>query len=75
MNVFVFPEAKAAKTAKFEVAIIKREGNAEIPEDTLKEYTVLSSFKDVTAENSSKRKVEEETAAAEVRSSRKLCKK
>ncbi|CAH2000660.1 unnamed protein product [Acanthoscelides obtectus] len=63
-------EGKAAKTAGMHVALVKREGNESLPEDAAKEFTVISSFKEISFENPSKRKNIEESAPAEVRSSK-----
>ncbi|XP_066142475.1 enolase-phosphatase E1-like isoform X2 [Euwallacea fornicatus] len=57
-------EVKAAKTAGLSVAVIIREGNATLPEDS-KDYPVISSFKEITFENSSKRKNVDEPAVTE----------
>nr|CAH7718979.1 unnamed protein product [Callosobruchus chinensis] len=63
-------EGKAAKTAGMHVALVKREGNDSLPEEATKEFTVISSFKEISFENPSKRKNVEESTPAEVRSSK-----
>ncbi|KAH1007817.1 hypothetical protein HUJ04_005010 [Dendroctonus ponderosae] len=58
-------EAKAAKSAGLSTALVDREGNPKLPEES-KEFTVISSFKEITFENPSKRKITDEPAVTEV---------
>ncbi|ENN77759.1 hypothetical protein D910_05724, partial [Dendroctonus ponderosae] len=57
-------EAKAAKSAGLSTALVDREGNPKLPEES-KEFTVISSFKEITFENPSKRKITDEPAVTE----------
>lgn len=68
VNMFLFSEAKAAKTSEVPVILIKREGNEPLPEDSEKEFMVISSFKEISFEKVSKRKNEEDATPVEVRS-------
>lgn len=61
----IFAEAKAAKSAGFSTALVAREGNPKLPEES-KEFTVISSFKEITFENPAKRKITDEPAVTEV---------
>ena len=61
-----FVEATAAKTGGITAVLIKREGNADLPEDAAKEFMVISSFKELGLEKAAKRKIEEDAAAEEV---------
>ncbi|KAL3286763.1 hypothetical protein HHI36_001256 [Cryptolaemus montrouzieri] len=56
-------EAKAAETAGLIVAVIEREGNIPIPEESASKFVVVKSFADIPLE-SIKRKIEEETLEA-----------
>lgn len=59
LNGFYFSEAKAALEAKMYPVLVHREGNTEIPENTKKEFKVITSFADLATETSAKRKIEE----------------
>lgn len=57
-------EAEAAKTAGLQVAVVKREGNADLPSEIEKKFTIISSFSEINfeaeEEGSGKRKIDEE---------------
>lgn len=62
-------EAEAAKTAGLQVAIVKREGNADLSEDVEKKFKIISSFSEISFEveedeGNGKRKIEEENVEA-----------
>ncbi|KAL1514009.1 hypothetical protein ABEB36_003338 [Hypothenemus hampei] len=57
-------EAKAAKAAGLFVAVITREGNPKLTDES-KDFTVVSSFKEIVFENPAKRKNAEEAATNE----------
>lgn len=67
-------ELKAAKEAGLIVILIKREGNAEIPEEVAEQFNCISSFLDISFDNTNKRKNEEEVDGTEVCGRRKCLK-
>jgi len=52
-------ELKAAKEAGLLAVLVTREGNAELPEGAAKEFTIISSFADLSFDSSNKRKKED----------------
>ncbi|KAK4884557.1 hypothetical protein RN001_000828 [Aquatica leii] len=60
-------ELMAAKKSGLLTALIKREGNAAVDEETLKEFTItITSFADLSFEVSNKRKIDDATDGTEI---------
>jgi enolase-phosphatase E1 len=59
-------EATAAKSGGVTAVLINREGNPPHPDGVSKDFTVISSFKDLGLDKTSKRKNEEQSTSTEV---------